>query len=185
MVDIKRAKWVRKEDRGYTIEPKSILAREGLICDSCGIQSQCPIYQFKQKAESHADISVKTCTRYVPVLGFRKPYLGLNGYFNTLRAGDTWMRRVDVGKTIALCDAKSGAIIGFGTVKQLDCAPFDDALRDHAHLNHMAVAGKTTDDVEHVLRKSYGHFLKDDAKLTAIYIERITDNARIRQIMNS
>ncbi|MDC9581918.1 hypothetical protein PSI15_10130 [Xenorhabdus sp. PR6a] len=47
-------------------------------------------------------------------------------------------------------------------------------LEVHAQFNHIAMAGKGVDEVERVIRKSYGHFLKPDSKLTAIYIENVS-----------
>lgn len=182
-VDVKRARWVRKtEDGMYTIEPKSTLARIGMLCNSCGIKEGCPIYKVSIKAAAHADVHIRTCQRYVPILAFRKPYVGIDApLFNTLRSGTTWVDRLEPGKTVAVVDSQSGDILRFCKVKSVHSGHFDKMLEIHAMFNHLAIGGEPVAKVGEVLRKSYGHFLTPDSKLTAIYLEPLTDENSIRE----
>lgn len=182
-LDVKRARWVRKtEDGVYTIEPQSVLERTGLICNSCGIKTGCPIYKVVEKAEPHADVHIRKCQRYVPILSFRKPLIGLNqSSFNTMRAGTTWMDRLEIGKTVALVGADDGEIIRFMKVRKLYSGDFDAMVAKHSMFNHLAMGGKPVDKVGEILRKSYGHFLNEQSKLTAIYLEPVADDDQIRE----
>ncbi|CDL81047.1 hypothetical protein [Xenorhabdus szentirmaii] len=169
-------KRVRLLEKGvYTIEPKSVRSRNDHLCQVCSIISNCPIQRALSFTEGHAEAVIRTCARFVPSIPFCSPYVGLHfSIFNTLRAGTTWQERLVKGKVVALTDSKSGDIIRFGKVKSVISGGIDKMLEVHAQFNHIAMAGKGVDEVERVIRKSYGHFLKPDSKLTAIYIENVS-----------
>ncbi|MEY0234233.1 hypothetical protein [Providencia manganoxydans] len=168
-------KRVRRLESGvYTIEPESIRARNDNLCQICAITSNCPIQIALNPHQTDAEVAIRSCARFVPSLTFRPPYLGLGfDYFNTLRVGTTWLDRLSVGKVIALVNPK-GDILRFGKVAKVVSGDLDKMLRIHAKFNHLAMAGKNIKEVERVIRKSYGHFLTKESKLTAIYIEKVT-----------
>lgn len=173
-MDMKKTRWVRRLDSGvYTIEPESNLSRSAL-CNLCGIDAACPILQNMNKFAEHADIQVRTCGRYVPLIGFRKPYLGLQAsLFNTLRLGTTWASRLTEGKVVAITDAKTGSILRFGKVDRIATGSFDNMIRTHGMMNHLALGGKSLEDVDTLLRKAYHNFMREDPQLTAIYIREV------------
>lgn len=88
-MDLKRTRWVRRlEDGSYTIESNSNLNKQKLLCDICGIAAKCPIYETRIKLDkAGVNFHLNSCIRYVPLLAFRKPIIGLDApYFNTLRS---------------------------------------------------------------------------------------------------
>lgn len=173
-MDMKKIRWVRRLNTGvYTIEPESNFTRSAL-CNLCGIDAACPILQSMKKFSEHAEIQVKTCGRYVPLIGFRRPYLGLQAsLFNTLRLGTTWADRLTADKVVAITDAKSGRILRFGKIDRVVTGPFDEMIQIHGKMNHLALGGKTVEEVNTMLRKAYHNFLREDPQLTAIYIRDV------------
>ncbi|MFV8944241.1 hypothetical protein [Moellerella wisconsensis] len=169
-------KRVRRLESGvYTIEPNSVLARNDHLCQICSISSNCPIQIALKQTQGHAEATIKTCARFVPSISFKSPYVGLNSsLFNTLRAGTTWQERLVKDKVIALTDSETGDIIRFGKVRSVVSGNVDKMLTIHAKFNHLVMGGQTVDDVKKVIKQSYGHFLKEDSKLTAVYIEQVS-----------
>lgn len=175
-MDLKRTRWVRRlEDGSYTIESNTSLNKQKLLCDLCGIASKCPINETRLKLhDAGAHFHLNSCIRYVPLLAFRKPIIGLDApYFNTLRSGVTWRDRVEPGKLVCLVEADTGNIIRFGRVDKVYSGPVDEMLRKHSRFNHLCMGGEKIEKVGEVIRRSYGHFLKEDSLLTAIYIRHI------------
>lgn len=178
-MNTKKTRWVKRlEDGSYTMESAAMQVREIDICDSCGINDVCPIYRMVKKVENIAQVGIRKCKRYFPLIGFRPPIVGLNGVFNTLRVGETWMTRVEPGTLVTLINTVNNEVLGYAKVVRLHTGPFDEMVKKHAHRNHI---GKSTTDnpietVNHVLRKAHGHFLNDDSRLTAIYLERVEDS---------
>ncbi|HDI6054839.1 TPA: hypothetical protein PN969_004828, partial [Escherichia coli] len=78
-MDLKRTRWVRRlEDGSYTIESNSNLNKQKLLCDICGIAAKCPIYETRIKLDkAGVNFHLNSCIRYVPLLAFRKPIIGL------------------------------------------------------------------------------------------------------------
>ncbi|EJD7033467.1 hypothetical protein UXP91_21585 [Enterobacter hormaechei] len=175
-MDLKRTRWVRRlEDGSYTIESNTSLNKQKLLCDMCGIASKCPINETRLKLhDAGARFHLNSCIRYVPLLAFRKPIIGLDApYFNTLRSGVTWRDRVEPDKLVCLVEADTGNIIRFGRVDKVYSGPVDEMLRKHSRFNHLCMGGEKIEKVGEVIRKSYGHFLNDDSLLTAIYIRHV------------
>lgn len=175
-MDLKRTRWVRRlEDGSYTIESNTSLNKQKLLCDLCGIASKCPINETRLKLhDAGAHFHLNSCIRYVPLLAFRKPIIGLDApYFNTLRSGVTWRDRVEPGKLVCLVEADTGNIIRFGRVDKVYSGPVDEMLRKHSRFNHLCMGGEKIEKVGEVIRKSYGHFLNDNSLLTAIYIRHV------------
>ncbi|EHJ8093147.1 hypothetical protein KB279_004420 [Escherichia coli] len=175
-MDLKRTRWVRRlEDGSYTIESNSNLNKQKLLCDICGIAAKCPIYETRIKLDkAGVNFHLNSCIRYVPLLAFRKPIIGLDApYFNTLRSGVTWRDRLSPDKLICLVSADTGKIIRFGKVDKVYSGPVDEMLRKHSRFNHLCMGGEKIEKVAEVIRKSYGHFLTKDSLLTAIYIRHV------------
>lgn len=178
-IDLKRSRWVKKLENGdYTMEPAAEQRKDNLLCNSCGINHFCPVLKFINKADKFAKLGVRRCEKYFPVLGFMPPHVGLDDRFNTIRIGDTWTKRVVPGKTIvALVDTKTNEVIGYARVIRVHTGVYDEMLRKHALFNHN-MKGVQENPVEYIgsiLHKAFGHFIKDDSKLTALYLERVPD----------
>lgn len=103
-MDLKRTRWVRRlEDGTYTIESNSTLSNEKVLCSLCGIASKCNINETRLKLrDAGVNFHLNSCARYVPLLAFRKPIIGLDTpYFNTMRSGVTWRDRLTEGRLSA------------------------------------------------------------------------------------
>lgn len=175
-MDLKRTRWVRRLDDGtYTIESNSNLQKQKELCDLCGIAEKCPINSARQKLQkAGVQFHLNTCERYVPLLAFRNPIIGLDTpYFNTLRSGATWAGRLSEGKIVCLVNSSSNQRIRFAKVDRIAVGPIDKMLAQHSRFNHLCMGGEPIQKVEEVIRKSYGHFLKSDSQLTAIYLKNI------------
>lgn len=175
-MDLKRTRWVRRlEDGTYTIESNSTLSNEKVLCSLCGIASKCNINETRFKLrDAGVNFHLNSCARYVPLLAFRKPIIGLDTpYFNTMRSGVTWRDRLTEGKIVCLVEADTAKILRFGVVDKVYSGPVDEMLRKHSRFNHLCMGGEKIEKVGEVIRRSYGHFLKEDSLLTAIYIRHI------------
>jgi hypothetical protein len=102
-MNIKQSRYIRRlEDGTYTIKSDSKLVASRDMCEVCGIKTACPIYKTRASLlEQGASFEINTCARYVPLISFRKPYLGLKeAYFNTMRSGVTWVNRVSENSVV-------------------------------------------------------------------------------------
>ncbi|WP_171996250.1 hypothetical protein [Klebsiella pneumoniae] len=88
-------------------------------------------------------------------------------------AGVTWRDRLTEGKIVCLVEADTAKILRFGVVDKVYSGPVDEMLRKHSRFNHLCMGGEKIEKVGEVIRRSYGHFLKEDSLLTAIYIRHI------------
>lgn len=184
-VDLKRARWVKMlEDGQYTMEPAAEQRKDNLLCRSCGINGFCPVFKFIHKADKFAKLGVRRCEKYFPVLGFRPPHVGLDERFNTLRVGETWTKRVVPGKTlVALVDTKTDEVLGYARVKRVHSGPYQEMLEKHAQFNHnmKGVQENPIEYIDRILRKAHGHFLNEQSKLTALYLERVPNEQIYRE----
>lgn len=184
-VKLKRARWVKRTDAGrFTIETVAEKKREVLLCDTCGINDQCPVRLMMEKAESFVTLSVRNCEKYIPSIGFMPPMIGLERQFNTLRVGKGWFERLRPGDKIALVNTKTEKIEGYAEVTHVYYGNYNDMLERHAVYNHVAckrAPGQSAQSyVGEVLRKAHGHFLSENSTLTAIYLRRLENGLRIR-----
>lgn len=147
------------------------------LCLACGAQPRCRL--FKDLAKVHwAAITVIRCQKFVPVIGFRAPIVGLDRTFNTMRLGKSWSERLKPGDFVALTDTKDDSIIGHARVTHVEVGAFDTMVWAHGAENHLVVdspKGRNAciEEVRHVLKKSYGKFITPDSLLTAIYLSRV------------
>jgi hypothetical protein len=166
---------LRREGSTFTLEPASNRDRP-LLCRTCGMAELCPV---PGTLNDHAwvELRVRSCNRFIPIVTFIPPIVGLGGRFNTLRLGDTWERRVEIGSRVALFNNKTEQVLGYAAVEGVFSGPFEEVLRTHAENNHLIVGKPGTDlsVVEGVLRGAYGKFLTPKSKLTALYLRRIDE----------
>lgn len=184
-INLKRSRWVKRtENDRFTIETAAEKKREVLLCDTCGINDQCPVRQMMNKAEHFVTLSVRNCEKYIPCVGFMPPLLGLDRQFNTLRVGKGWFERLKVGDKVALVDTKTTGVEGYAEVIHLYHGNYQDMLIKHAPYNHVAFMREpgqsSADYVDEVLKKANGHFLSENSTLTAIYLRRLEHGLRIR-----
>jgi hypothetical protein len=181
--NLKRARWVRKmADGNYTMEPESSLKSSTLICDSCGIKNACPVKSTMERAKGFADLYVRTCHKYVPLLTFKQSLIGCNSVFNTFRVGKVWYELLHQGRDLVALLDEAEEIIGFYNVKSVHLGQFDEMIRKHARFNHLLkdeYEGTAMEYVAHELRKSYGQFLNEESMLTAIYLEQMEDQSAL------
>lgn len=106
------------------------------MCEVCGIKTACPIYKTRASLlEQGASFEINTCKRYVPLISFRKPYLGLKeAYFNTMRSGVTRVNRVSENSIVCLVGAENGEIIRFARVAKVFSGPVDKMLKINARV---------------------------------------------------
>ncbi|KJZ17361.1 hypothetical protein TW86_03635 [Halomonas sp. S2151] len=184
-VNLKRSRWVKRTETGrFTIETAAEKKREVLLCDTCGINDQCPVKAMMDKADHFVTLSVRNCDKYIPCVGFMPPMVGLERQFNTLRVGKGWYERLEVGDRVALVNTKSSEIEGYAEVKHLYHGAYREMIDKHAIYNHTAFErgpGQSAQDyVDGVLKKANGHFLSENSTLTAIYLRRLENGIRIR-----
>ncbi|SVP40456.1 hypothetical protein [Klebsiella pneumoniae] len=176
MGDLKHLKYVKRlEDGSFSVIPTKQVETQKDLCSLCGIESVCRIRIARERIkQAGAEVSMSSCKRYVPILTFRKPHVGLNlTFFNTIRAGTTWAFRLNKGSIVCLADAETGEPIRFMRVESVRTGGVDSLLAKHARFNHLAVGGKGAEFTRNFVKKAYGHFLKEDGMLTAIYLRNI------------
>ena len=100
------------------------------------------------------------------------------GHFSTIRLGDKWWERLQVGDGIGLVDGK-GQPIGEARVTAVMKMPLSQALGHQLSDNHDAVAQISLDPngrklyVREVLKKCYGRDgIGDDELYTVVRMER-------------
>ncbi|MFP5299983.1 hypothetical protein R2R70_02055 [Cobetia sp. SIMBA_158] len=184
-VNLKRSRWVKRTESGrFTIETAAEKKREVLLCDTCGINSKCPVKQVMDKADSFVTLSVRHCEKYIPCIGFMPPIVGLTRQFNTLRVGKGWYERLKAGDTVALVNTKTSEIECYAEVVRLDHGQYRPMLEKHAPHNHTACErGPDMSSIEHVgnvMQRAHGHFLSENSTLTAIYLRRMENGLRVR-----
>lgn len=174
----KQLRYVKqREGKGFGVIPAKQLESLKDLCSLCGIKEVCRIRKLTAKLkEEGSEVKMGTCKRYVPILTFRGPHIGLDaGIFNTLRAGTTWAFKLKKGSIVCLADSESEQAIRYMRVTSVFTGSVESMLNTHSKFNHLAVGGETVDHVKHVIRKSYGHFLGEDGMLTAIYLRNIRE----------
>lgn len=184
-VKLKRSRWVKRTESGrFTIETAAEKKREVLLCDTCGINDQCPVRMMMDKADHFVTLTVRNCEKYIPAVGFMPPMVGLERQFNTLRVGKGWYERLREGDRVALINTKSEEIEGYAEVLHVYHGPYNEMLSRHAVYNHCAPyrePGQSAQDyVGEILRRAHGHFLSENSTLTAIYLRRLENGLRIR-----
>ncbi|HFP9309502.1 TPA: hypothetical protein ACJI3N_005235 [Raoultella planticola] len=176
MDKLKQTRWVKRlEDGSYTIKSHSNIHKQKDLCDVCGIKIKCPIYEARSRLLAcGASFELNSCARYVPIVTFRRPLVGLSQrYFNTLRSGTAWANRVSQDSIVCLADAGTGEPIRFMKVAFTTSGPVNEMLKKHSRLNHLCLGGETQGKVAEVIKRSYGKFLNEDSLLTAIYFRSI------------
>lgn len=184
-VKLKRARWVKRTESGrFTIETVAEKKREVLLCDTCGINDQCPVRVMMEKTDAFVTLSVRNCEKFIPAIGFMPPMVGLDRQFNTLRVGKGWFERLRPNDKVALVNTKTEEIEGYAEVLHLYHGNFNAMLERHAAHNHTASfrgPGQSAQShVGEVLRRAHGHFLSENSTLTAIYLRRLENGLRIR-----
>lgn len=153
--------------------------RVNSLCRACGINDRCKLYKAHKKV-TWALPEVTVCQRFVPVLGFRPPIVGLEKSFNTMRLGKAWTERVAPGTVVALLNTVDSKLLGFARVTHIEVGAFDTMVWAHGADNHLVVnspkgRNECIEEVRYVLQKSYGKFLTPESKLTVVYCTRIPD----------
>ncbi|MDV2858279.1 hypothetical protein [Oceanimonas sp. CAM02] len=130
-LNVKKARWVRKLNNGaYTMESTDVLASTQLICKSCGIYRVCPIHESMERFAAIADITVRNCRKYVPLLLCRRPFTeSLKDEVIVLRRGTGLHELLHDGRElVALTDRFSETVFAFYSVTKLTIVNSPDEL---------------------------------------------------------
>lgn len=130
-IDSKRLK--RVED-GFTVEPAASLGGKPAICDHCA-REKCKIRNYVKRSQ-RAQMKVTTCKDFIPALGF-SVLGGLDlPYWNTIRIGGAWARRLLSGHNVAIADTKNNKIVGYAEVESVHIGTLGQMIELHARMNH-------------------------------------------------
>lgn len=150
--------------RTLKVEDQSYVMKNGL-CANCGRGYECEV----------RDESYQKCQVFQPTLLF-KSLAGMELSFNTIRLGDSWSKRVQVGQTVALVN-EHGERIAQAVVEAVRLGPRDEMILEHSFQNHLILAKNIKTPVasmRRILRNLYGpNFLARAEKITVIYLRRI------------
>lgn len=174
-------KFVKLLDGRHTIEPANVRHSDRSLCNLCGIGASCKPRASLARLQGANDlvVGVKSCGDFRLTLTFRSN-VGMEQEFNTMRLGPAWARRVEVGKLVNL-RTTSGEKVGVAKVVSKHVEDFEEALRKHAHMNHVAVgmkAAKARETVRRELVNANGkNFIARAGVLSVIYLMPIKDEA--------
>ena len=137
------------------------------ICQSCGIQEQCRLPK-----------TAKVCSEFSPVLTFRPPLIGLDGWSNTFRLSPLWFGRLKdhVGKRVSYYDVKGPTLIGHAKLVGVAQGTMNEMLERYAWSNHLCLgAGISKADApdwlrEKLIRNYKTMFKKEDGQDTMAVI---------------
>ena len=130
-LNVKKARWVRKLNNGaYTMESTNVLTSTQLMCKSCGIYRACPIHESMERFAVVADITVRNCRKYVPLLLCRRPFTeSLRDELIVLRRGTGLHELLHDGRElVALTDRFSETVLAFYSVSRLTLVNSPDEL---------------------------------------------------------
>lgn len=157
---------------GIYVKP-SALSRGETICRFCPLRLDgCDLAPENER-----------CGQFVPALTFVPPLIGLEGSFSTFRPSAIWYDRArqvfKTHKRVALVNATTKELIGFGRVTDAHRGAFSDLMRDHAWTNHLTKdQGMTRDEaatwLRNWIRRNMGsmYVRKPAAIGTVIYVSR-------------
>lgn len=100
------------------------------ICRSCGIHDLCG----REKVR-------KVCGDFSPILTFRSPLIGLDGWSNTFRLSSLWYERLQgrVGHMVSYYDTKGPKLIGRARLTGIARGTMNQMLDLYAHSNHLCI----------------------------------------------
>ena len=130
-LNVKKSRWVRKLSHGaYTMESTDVLASTQMMCKSCGIYHACPIHESMERFAVVADITVRNCRKYVPLLLCRRSFTeSLGNELLVLRRGTGWHELLHDGRElVALTDRVSETVFAFYSVTRLTLVNSSDEL---------------------------------------------------------
>lgn len=136
------------------------------LCDACAAFNECS----KKLTKTH-------CSDFVPVLRF-SVNAGLydnTKIRNTIRVGQAWYKRLEIGQKIALWDGVQQKLT-YALVESVHWDKDKSAfLEEHGSFNHMVVSGQIKHfDLEGLLRTQIGTgFYRNANGLTAVYFQTL------------
>ena len=140
----------RNSDREFTLTSRT---NKNALCESCAAFNECP-----------RNSTTLACKEFIPVIRFSvNDGLFHQGRVNTIRTGQAWFKRLEVGGKIALWDGVVGRLLT-AVITDLhwekDKALF---LSEHARFNHMVVSGTVyVSEMERLLKSQIGSFFTTD-----------------------
>ena len=173
IADMRRVKFVQLDGNRF--------ASKHVLCDYCGQIATCRLKH--KKAINWEKKSLKDCTEFQPVLTFRPPLKGFDGYFNTFRLGPAWSKRLVGGVIVALFDTKNGHVFAKAKVIETFIGDKCDMALKHGKNNHLMVDHQCEDSVQDkmlkILRNAFGKLIYEShSQATVIYLELLDDPNR-------
>ena len=147
------------------------------LCEHCTQQRTCKALKSIDRAQSKYKIGaqIKECKSYIYPILFVDPK-GTEGVFNTIRLGEAWLKRLEIGDTVGLID-KEGNVFGYAEVTDIFSRTREFAIRENAYQNHLYVNSGMTQaeagrDLEKKLPNLYGNLIvKSNSMATVIYLK--------------
>jgi len=153
---------VKRTDTGATILTKAT-AKMSSLCNHCAMIDHCE-HRAQISSAAHAGkltVSVTNCAEYRYPIHFVDTK-GTNAHsFNTVRLGEAWSKRLNVGDTVGLLNHEK-RLITTAQVRLIEVVSLDTVgLLPYASQNHMLIdedidADQAADKLLKILRNSYG-----------------------------
>jgi hypothetical protein len=164
---------LRASEAGFHMQGGSV------VCNGCGIRDLCA----RKKERT-------VCQDFSPILTFRPPLIGLDGWSNTFRLSALWYDRLKgrIGHTLTYYDARKpipgrNPILGRARLTGIARGTLKEMVERYAWSNHLSLGkGVSREDAPEFLRgvlnKNYKTMFKkggDDDIVTVIFSVRLRD----------
>lgn len=150
----------RNPDSSYTLRLSS---DKDALCKACALYNDCPTRQSKQ---------IESCFDFMPVFAFTDGTNLDKAVFNTIRIGEAWSKRLEIGQTIAIYDKKADTLM-MAKVVDIDWSIDKEIMLErHAAINHLGMnLSNPPSELSKILQNNYGKgFYSKSKGLTAIYL---------------
>lgn len=113
------------------------------------------------------------------VIEFYPPMRGMDGEFNTFRAGIAWYARIEVGDVLLMIDSRKKVVMGTAEVTDRFKGPLGDMAELYADGNHNQLddpdkAGAGARLIAAMKRRYGPHIISENKNVTVIYLRRKT-----------
>lgn len=171
-----------EEGKVMTLRNKLYATDDHDICEHCAYSK--PFEQFAQCwVDRSASNSLKKvgicqqityCAMHQPILAFKRPLVGFEAEFNTLRPGGAWHSRLAKGATVGLMDADSSKLFAKAQVMGVDCGELETMIALYGARNHLLIDDDGR-DLNAILRRIYGpQIINNRAKVSVIHLRRLS-----------
>lgn len=166
---------IKRVGDAFTVETRKGLDDKRQLCDYCA-REHCGIRRIAQTHAHRAELAIRSCKEFVPVLSF-SVLEGLDRpSWNTIRVGAAWADRLERGMRVGIADLKNRRITRFMRVTGIDTGKLQDIAAMHGAQNHAILARnvapqKVQSEMLRILKNAYGTNVADPERAaTAIYL---------------